>query len=447
MRDGLADEQAALGSLRTTELRNDPIGAIHDLAARTLRRRGRADVLLALVGGRMPEPPLLRELLVVSLALLVDAIAPIDAFDACAVEDEDDALRLSRLPYAPFTLVDQAVHAASSQPDLARAKGFVNAVLRTLLRRIESDRAALIDALIGPRAPEEARYALPSWWVERLRDAYPDRWTSAIAASLVAPSLVVRVNARKVAIDAYLARLADEGVAATRVGAAAVRFDAPMAVSRIPGFVQGLVSVQDEAAQRAAPLLDVAAGMRVLDACAAPGGKTGHVLEIADCDVIALDVDASRLARVRENLDRLSLDATLVVGDASKPDAWSAGRRFDRILADIPCTASGILRRHPDIRWLRRESDVERLSRRAQQITDALWSVLDPGGRFLIVTCSVFPEESACHAKAFASRHADALPRPAPGQLLPSHAGLDRDASIATTDHDGLFFALFEKMR
>ena len=444
LRDGLDAERAALAASRrpvaSERAASDPQAAIHDLAARTLRRRGRADALLALVGQRLPDPPLLRELLVVAIALLVDAVSrPGDQWP----DDTPFDARTADLPYPPFTLVDQAVHAASSRPELARGKGFVNAVLRTLLRRLADDPALLREALEGPRAGDAARYELPSWWLARLQAAYPNDWRDVVRTSLETPPLVVRVNRRRIDRDAYLARVQADGFEARALGASAVRFARAMPVARIPGFADGWVSVQDEAAQRAAPLLDLADGMRVLDACAAPGGKTGHLLELADVDVTALDTDRARLARVGENLERLGLAARCVVGDAAAPGPWWDGQRFDRILADVPCTASGILRRHPDIRWLRRETDIAQLSRTAQQITAALWSLLDPGGRLLLVTCSVFPEESLRHAEGFAARHADARVLAAPGQLLPARA--DGDAGLE--DHDGLFFALFEKTR
>ncbi len=294
-------------------------------------------------------------------------------------------------------------------------------------------------------ARDDTRFELPTWWLDRLRDAYPSDWQRIAEASLVQPPLTLRVNRRRTTREACLARLAESGIAARPLGEDGVRLDRALPVLRIPGFADGHVSVQDEGAQRAARLLDATNGMRVLDACAAPGGKTGHLLELADLDLVALDVDQARLGRVRDNLDRLGLSATLVAGDAARPDGWWDGRRFDRILADVPCTASGILRRHPDIRWLRRERDIAQLSRTAQQITDALWSLLDPGGRLLLVTCSVFPEESARHAARFAAHHADARTLPAPGQLLPTGDG--RATGSFDQDHDGLFFALFEKMR
>ena len=436
LREGLEVERRSLpGDGPTPAHHTDPQAAIHDLAARTLRRRGRADALLALIGQRTPEPPLLRELLVVSIALLVDALSP---------EHADDAsfeTRVATLPYSPFTLVDQAVHASASEPELVRGKGFVNAVLRTLLRRLQDDPVALQRVLHGDTASDLTRYELPSWWATRLRTAYPDDWPAIVARSLEPPPLVVRVNRRRMTRDAYLQRLQAEGIAARPLGDDAVRFERALPVGRLPGFADGIVSVQDEAAQRAAHWLGVADGMRVLDACAAPGGKTGHLLELADLDLTALDSDAVRLARVGANLDRLGLTAKLVRGDATDPVQWWDGRRFDRILVDVPCTASGILRRHPDIRWLRRESDIASLSRTAQQITAALWSLLDPGGRLLLVTCSVFPDESMRHAERFAACHADAVVLAAPGQLLPERS----DGPAGSIDHDGLFFALFEK--
>ncbi len=439
LRDGLAAEAARITAQRKPGQsgRSDPHGAVHDLAARALRARGRADALLRALAKRTVEPPLLHELLVVSIALLVDAIDPSLPDDAPA------EARLAGLPYPPFTLVDQAVHAAQSQPELARSKGFVNAVLRTLLRRIESDRPALARLVDGPSASTEAREGLPAWWSRRLHQDYPDDWPGIVRAGLDPPPLVLRVNRRRAEVEAMLARFAGEGIAATRVGPSAIRLERGRSVARIPGFAEGEVSVQDAAAQLAAPLLDVADGMRVLDACAAPGGKTCHVLELADAEMVALDADAGRLRRVEENLDRLGLSAQPVAGDASRPDGWWDGRRFDRILADVPCTASGIVRRHPDIRWLRREGDIRRLSLQAQQITDALWPLLNPGGKLLFVTCSVFPEESARHADSFARSHPDALVLPAPGQLLSGQSS----TGVATQDHDGLFFALFEKMQ
>jgi 16S rRNA (cytosine967-C5)-methyltransferase len=226
-------------------------------------------------------------------------------------------------------------------------------------------------------------------------------------------------------------------------GGHAVQLSRPCPVDRLPGFAQGWASVQDAAAQRAAPLLlsggalgsPLPVGARVLDACAAPGGKTGHLLELANCDVLALDHDEQRLNRVSDNLKRLSLDAKLQVGDARSRDWWD-GQPYDRILADLPCTASGIVRRHPDIRWLRRPEDSQQLAKRSAEILDNLWGMLRPGGLLLIVTCSVWPEESELQAQAFVHRQ-NAERLDAPGQLLPQ--------ADEASDHDGLFYALLRK--
>ena len=245
----------------------------------------------------------------------------------------------------------------------------------------------------------------------------------------------LRVNVRKSSVTDYLTLLSQHGLTGDAIGPSAVRLTRPLPVTEIPGFPQGLVSVQDAAAQLAAPLLDVRPGMRVLDACAAPGGKTGHLLELADIDLTALDHDPERLERVAQNLDRLGVSAHLLCADASQ-GVWWDGRLFDRILADVPCTASGIVRRHPDIRWLRRPEDAGRLASHSAAILDHLWGMLQPGGKLLLVTCSIWPEESTEQAKRLIERHG-AIALDAPGQLLPIAA--------REQDHDGLFYALLQK--
>jgi 16S rRNA (cytosine967-C5)-methyltransferase len=373
-----------------------------------MRQLGRSEVLLGLMTAKAPEPPMLAGLLSAALALL----------DPPA----------GSAPYEPFTVVDQAVSAAAAHPDFAHAKAMVNAVLRRFLR----ERAALLEtALKQPLA----QWNYPQWWIDATRAAYPDEWQPILAAGNVHPPLTLRVNRRKTSVEAYLATLAAAGMRASVVGPSAVRLEQAVNVSHIPGFGEGLVSVQDAGAQLAAPLLDLKDGMRVLDACAAPGGKSGHILELADVGLTAVDADPARLARVGDNLGRLGLSANLVAAGAETAGWWD-GKPFDRILADVPCTASGIVRRHPDIRWLRRKADTHQLATLSAKILDNLWQMLRPDGKLLFVTCSLWPQESEAQAAAFAVRH-NAIRLDAPGQLLP--------ASGDGRDHDGLFYALFQK--
>ena len=403
---GQALPAALAGAVEEHRLSAASRGALQDITYRSMRRWGTANALLTLLASKPPTPARLRTLLCCALALLSDDTPP----------------------YAPHTLVDQAVQACAEDTEIRRAKGMVNAVLRRFLReRDDLMRSVLRD--------DVARLNYPRWWIEQMRQAWPHQAEAVLAAGNHEPPLTLRVNLRKTTVDHYLAQLSEAGIGARRIGTVGIKLERPMPVGQIPGFTEGLVSVQDAAAQLAAPLLNVAPGMRVLDACAAPGGKTGHLLELADCDLTALDHDAQRLHRVADNLQRLSLHARLMVGDARARNWWD-GQAFDRILADLPCTASGIVRRHPDIRWLRRPQDSQQLAERSAAILDNLWGMLKPGGLLLIVTCSVWPEESALQAQSFAQRQG-AEQLDAPGQLLPQA----NDAS----DHDGLFYALLRK--
>ena len=386
-------------------------GAIQDIAYRAMRQLGMAENLLSQMTSKAPEPAALLGLLCCALSLLLH---PADLEDGKS--------------YDEFTVVDQAVTAAASDPETAHAKGMVNAVLRRFLR----EREALIQAA---QSTPFAVWSYPGWWIDAMKAAYPRDWQANLRAGNAMPSLILRVNIRKTTVAAYLQMLAASEMTATQIGLVAVRLERPVPVTQIPGFVDGLVSVQDAAAQLAVPLLDLQDGMHVLDACAAPGGKTGHILESANLDLLALDADSGRLQRVSENLDRLQLSAKLIAGDATN-NRWWDGQYFDRILADVPCTASGIVRRHPDIRWLRRKANTLRLATLSAQILDNLWQMLRPGGKLLFVTCSLWPQESEAQAAAFVVRH-NAMRLEAPGQLLPT-AEMDKD-------HDGLFYALFQK--
>ena len=401
----------ALARVSGTATPTQARGAIQDIAYRTMRRVGRTEALLGRLATKAPEPALLHALLCCSLALISDP--------------EESS---GPPPYNAFTVVDQAVDAAASHSAIAHAKGMVNAVLRRFLR----ERTELLAQVLKEPV---AALNYPAWWIEATRQAYPQDWNAILQAGNAQPPLTLRVNARKTSVADFLTSLRSAGITADQIGPQAVRLVQPMQVHLIPGFSEGQVSVQDAAAQLAIPLLDLHDGQRVLDACAAPGGKTGHILESANVELLALDSDAQRIPRIRENLERLQLTAQLKTGDAAKAGWWD-GRPFDRILADVPCTASGIVRRHPDIRWLRRKGDASQLATVSSQILDNLWRMLRPDGKLLFVTCSVWPQESEAQAAAFAMRH-QALRLAAPGQLLP--------VAGAQTDHDGLFYALFQK--
>ncbi|HRI18213.1 MAG TPA: 16S rRNA (cytosine(967)-C(5))-methyltransferase RsmB, partial [Burkholderiaceae bacterium] len=344
------------------------------------------------------------------------------------------------------TLVDQAVRAARSA---GLSAPLVNAVLRRFLRERET-------LLAGLEGDELVRWNHPPWWIRRLRADWPQHWQAVLDADNNRPPLTLRVNARRTDVGAYTARLRAEGIEAQIVGPWAVALARPLPVARIPGFAEGEVSVQDGAAQRAAPLLlgepgILAPGARVLDACAAPGGKSAHLLELADLALVALDRDGERLQRVGSTLERLGLAAELVAADAGEPAAWWDGRPFDAILLDAPCSASGIVRRHPDVRWLRRASDIEALARTQARLLDALWPLLAPGGRLLYCTCSVFRAEGEDSIDAFLQRlgpDGGALRRPAPGHLLPladNGRGDDVRLPAGAPADDGFFYALLEK--
>ena len=337
-----------------------------------------------------------------------------------------------------LTYLDTPSHAAVSETVAAAggkgrgwAKGLVNGVLRTFLRERE-ERLAQADR------DEAAALAHPAWLLGMLKKAWPDDWRAVVEANNRRPPMALRVHAGRTARADYLEELTAAGLAA-RPGAhsaEALILEQPVPVERLPGFEAGRVSVQDEAAQLAAGLLDPAAGERVLDACAAPGGKTAHLLERQpELDLVALDLDADRLERVAANLARLGLAAERVAGDAGAPDAWWDGRPFDRILLDAPCTGTGVIRRHPDIKVLRRPEDVDTLVQRQAGLLGALWPLLRPGGMLVYSTCSVLPRENARQVAAFLHDRDDAVevvPTAAWGcsqaegrQILPGEDGMD----------------------
>jgi 16S rRNA (cytosine967-C5)-methyltransferase len=331
---------------------------------------------------------------------------------------------------AQHAVVDHAVR--SAQMLNPKVSGLVNAILRNFLR----SREGLLEQAMG-RA--EGRYSYQQWWIDELQSQYGEHAEAILQAGNQHPPMTLRVNRRLGTAEQYAARLEQDGIVARRIAPDALQLEKPVGVDKLPGFFDGLVSVQDAGAQCAAGLLDVHDGMRVLDACAAPGGKTAHILENARVEMVAVDKDEQRLQRVAQNLQRLKLDAQLKVGDAAVPDTWWDGVLFQRILADVPCSASGVVRRHPDIKWLRRRADINGFAQQQLAILGALWRLLAPDGKLLYATCSVFQQENEQVVAAFLAQQADAhrlqilLPENSGGQLLPD------------AQHDGFFYALLHK--
>jgi len=399
---------------------------VQALLFQVLRNLGRAQALRAQLAPKAPAPKV--------DALLCTALAL--------------AWNEAQAPYAPFTLVNQAVEAAKRGP-AARQAGFINACLRRFLR----ERDALV-ALTD--ADPQARWNHPRWWIERLQREYPAQWQQILEANNAHAPMALRVHARKSTPAQYQSALQAIQLDATVFGAHGVQLGKPQPVDALPGFAEGMVSVQDGAAQLAAPLLlhglDLSRPLQVLDACAAPGGKTAHLLELGGeaLQVTALEVDAQRAERIHHTLARVGAQAKVLVADAGQPAQWwqqaNGGQKFDAILLDAPCTASGIVRRHPDVRWLRRESDVAQLATIQTQLLDTLWPLVQPGGRLLYCTCSVFKAEGDAQVKAFLARNTDATHQPSPGHLIPGTTPIsDALPDNGAGDHDGFFYALFTK--
>ncbi len=394
---------------------------VQALSFHVLRCLGRAEALRRLLAKRAPPPPA-DALLCVALAL---------------------AWRAQDAPYEVFTLVNQAVEAAKKNTATRAQASFINACLRRFLR----ERDELVAAT--DKNPV-ARWNHPAWWIDSLQKEWPQHWQAILAADNRHPPMTLRVNARRSAVAQYLQTLKDAGLAAVAAGNWGVTLEHARPVQQLPGFEEGVVSVQDAAAQLAAPLLltglAASAPARVLDACAAPGGKTAHLLELADCQVTALDIDPVRCQRIEQTLQRLQLQAQVLAADAANSAAWWDGQQFDAVLLDAPCSASGIVRRHPDIRWLRRESDIAQLALLQAGLLKALWPLLKSGGRLLYCTCSVFRAEGEGQIQTFLAHNTDATLLPSPGHLLPltGAAGGDVPDNL-TCDHDGFYYALLEK--
>ena len=403
---------------------------VQALSFHSLRWLGSALEARAMLAPKTP-PPQVDALLVTALALLWPG---------------------EPAPYASHTLVDQAVSAARQRTPAAA--GFINAVLRRFLREQDSIVQSVRHSPVGA-------YNHPLWWIEKLKRDWPLDWQTLLTSANLRPPMTLRVNARRGTGQGYVQRLAALGRVASLVddpalGGQAVVLAQPCPVQQLHGFAEGEVSVQDAAAQRAAHLLllgGLKPGARVLDACAAPGGKTAHLLELAELDLLALDSDPLRLARVQDTLNRLQFPKAsrveLKAADARQPPSWWDGRPFDAVLLDAPCTASGIVRRHPDVRWLRRADDIQALARIQAELLDALWPLVAPGGRLLYATCSLFKAEGQHQIDAFMQRlgaNGCKLDPASPGHLLPSRDNVaPGDPPRGVPLQDGFFYALLHK--
>ena len=412
------------GQSLTALLESVPAGlrpGVQALSFHALRHWGAARALRVLLAPKAPSAAV-DALLCSALALLLDAQKPL---------------------YGEHTVVSQAVEAARREPKWMRQAGFINACLRRFVREREN-------LLAEVQGDPVAHWNHPQWWVDRIQADHPAHAQILLDMAQHAPPMTLRVNLQRSTVAAYLARLQAEGLSGRAVGVCGIELAKPVAVHLLPGFDQGDVSVQDAAAQLAAPLLLGARtdqALRVLDACAAPGGKTGHVLEWAPhAHVLALDVDAQRAQKIEQNLQRLQLKAQVRAADAADPASWWDGQPFDAIMLDAPCSASGIVRRHPDVRWLRRAADIPKLAALQSKLLDVLWPLLKPGGRMVYCTCSVFKAEGQDNMEAFLKRNTQAVLLPSPGHLIPGQPpqGLPvEDNQLG--EYDGFYYALLHK--
>jgi 16S rRNA (cytosine967-C5)-methyltransferase len=388
-----------------------------------LREWGRTQAIRQYLVSRMP-PPAVDALLCVGLAL--------------AMADESAM-------YPMHTLVNQLVEAAKRDPATRARAAFINACVR----RFGREKSVCMQAVAQS---QQARWNHPEWWIKAVKQDHTQDWQAILTHSMQAAPMVVRVNRKRMPREELQTKWLNAGVQTQLLGEDGLLLVQARPVQALEGFEQGWFSVQDAGAQLAAPVLlqgltaKPQSVLRVLDACAAPGGKTAHLLEYADLDVLALDIDARRCERINANLQRLGLQATVVCADAAQTKTWWDGRPFDAILLDAPCTASGIVRRHPDIPWLRRNSDLATLANQQKTLLNALWPLLAEGGHLLYSTCSLFRQEGTDQIKAFLANNTQAVLLPSPGQLIP---GIPTNTGSLSDnlsgEHDGFFYALLER--
>ena len=347
--------------------------------------------------------------------------------------------------YPMHTLVNQLVEAAKRDSATRASAAFINACVRKFGR----EKVVCLQAV--SHSPQ-AYWNHPEWWVNAIQTDHPQQWQHILTSSLLAAPMVVRVNRQRITRDKLQAMWQDDQVPTRALGEDGLQLLQARPLHTLAGFEEGWFSVQDAGAQLAAPLLlhglsaKPQTKLRVLDACAAPGGKTAHLLEYAQVDVLALDIDAVRCERIQANLKRLGLQAAVVCADAAQTDTWWDGRAFDAILLDAPCTASGIVRRHPDIPWLRRPGDLAALAKQQKALLYALWPLVAEGGHLLYCTCSLFRQEGVDQIKAFLANNTQAVLLPSPGQLIPGIAANAGSLSDNLSgEHDGFFYALLQR--
>lgn len=385
-------------------------GAIQNIVYGVLRYLGQLEVILSQLAKRSLPNKRLRNLLLVGLY----------------------QLHYSKAPH--YAVVDCAVATTQRLTKNNGAAGLVNAILRNFLR----NETSLLDMA---NTYETGRFSHPQWWIDKLRCQYPHQYEAILLANNRHPPMTLRVNRRKTSIADYQVLLNQCEFESRQVWDNALMLSKPVSTQELPMFEQGYVSIQDAGAQLAAHFLEIDDGMTVLDACAAPGGKSTHLMEIANIHLTVLDNDQQRLDRVSENFKRLGIEPfRQVCGDAVLPSSWWDGKPFDRILADVPCSASGVVSRHPDIKWLRRIADFPTFANIQKNILDALWPLLKSDGKMLYVTCSVFAEENCQQVKKFLDKHSDA-------RLLPiAHEEINNGQLIPNLFHDGFYYALFYKV-
>jgi len=341
--------------------------------------------------------------------------------------------QLSQEKFNNFTIVNQAVDAAK-KIDFRKSK-FVNAILRNYLRSKDNLHELLNQELV-------ARYSYQNWWINKVKSEFKNDWEEILEIGNQHPPLTLRVNKRKIDIEKYSKTLINNSLAHQVISNTGLIINNPLNIKDIPGFLEGHISVQDYGAQIATELLDIKKGQKILDACAAPGGKTCNILESEDVNVTALEIDKIRADKISENLKRLDLDANVIHGSLSNENLWWDGGHFDRILLDVPCSASGIVRRHVDIKWLRQMNDLKKFSEIQYLLLKSAWPLLNSGGKLLYVTCSIFSNENRDVVERFKQDFMDAKEI---DLIYPNNIKHIKNQLIPSENHDGLFYVLLKK--